>query len=114
VRLAADGARITRVVLDYELKRDYQRFLQESETAEEATEAQWRLKNILEALFPDAEISLRLHRLAVKGDPDAPSLFQRGVLITRRVGPFAVRREYLVLSNGESLGQTGRALPQRG
>ncbi len=28
-RLATDGARITRVVLDYELKRDYQRFLQE-------------------------------------------------------------------------------------
>ena len=28
-RLRADGARIHRVVLDYELKRDYQRFLQE-------------------------------------------------------------------------------------
>ena len=28
-RLASRGARVTRVVLDYELKRDYQRFLQE-------------------------------------------------------------------------------------
>src|SRR5437867_285616 len=28
-RLRADGARIQRIVLDYELKRDYQRFLQE-------------------------------------------------------------------------------------
>jgi hypothetical protein len=66
-----------------------------SETADEATEAQWALKSDLQALFPDAEIGLRLHRLAVKGQSDLPSLFQRGVLITRRVGPFTVRREYL-------------------
>jgi hypothetical protein len=74
-----------------------------SETADEATEAQWALSG-LQVLFPEAEFSLRLHRPALKGDPDAPSLFQRGVLLTRRVGPFPVRREYLVRGDEEPLG----------
>jgi hypothetical protein len=38
---------------------------------------------------------LRLHRLAWTKDPKAPTLTQFGVLVTRRVGPFTLRREYL-------------------
>jgi hypothetical protein len=73
-----------------------------SETADEATEAQWALKSDLETLLADAEFNLRLHRLSWRADPAAPVLTQRGVLVTRRVGPFMLRREYLVPEGASS------------
>jgi hypothetical protein len=66
-----------------------------SANAEHATEAQWALKQELNALLPEAELTLRLHRLAWKQDPDAPTLTQFGVLVTWKVGPFTLRREYI-------------------
>lgn len=63
--------------------------------AEEATEAQWALRRELQALLPDAELALRLHRLSLKTAPNAPYVTQFGVLTTLRVGPFTLRREYL-------------------
>jgi hypothetical protein len=70
-------------------------FLVTSVNAEHANEAQWALKQELESLLPDATFTLRLHRLAWTKDPKAPTLAQFGVLVTRRVGPFTLRREYL-------------------
>jgi hypothetical protein len=67
-----------------------------SENAEKANEAQWALTQELQKLLPDAELTLRLHRLAWKKDPLAPTLTQFGVLVTLNVGPFKLRREYLV------------------
>ena len=67
-----------------------------SENVDEATEPQWALKNEIESLIPNADCSLRMHRLSLKGDLDTPSLFQRGVLVTAQVGLFVLRREYLV------------------
>ena len=67
-----------------------------SANCEHATEAQWALKKELQDLLPDFELTLRLHRLAWKKDPNAPTLTQFGVLVTRRVGPFTLRREYLL------------------
>jgi len=67
-----------------------------SANCEHASEAQWELKKELEQLLPDAELTLRLHRLAWKKDSNAPTLTQFGVLVTLRVGPFTLRREYLV------------------
>jgi hypothetical protein len=46
--------------------------------------------------LPDAEFNLRVHRLSLSGDSTAPTLTQRGVLVRCRVGPFTLRREYLV------------------
>ena len=66
--------------------------------AEEATTAQWALKHELEHVLPDAEVTVRRHRLAWKTDPRAPTLMQFGVLVTRTVGPFKLRREYLAPS----------------
>jgi hypothetical protein len=70
-------------------------FLVTSANAEHANDAQWALKQELETLLPDATFTLRLHRLAWTKDPKAPTLTQFGVLVTRTVGPFTLRREYL-------------------
>lgn len=67
-----------------------------SANAEHATEEQWVLKKELEEALPDTELTLRLHRLAWKKDSNAPTLTQFSVLVTRKVGPFTLRREYLV------------------
>ena len=66
-----------------------------SVNAEEATEAQWAVRRELQALLPDVELTLRLHRLSLKTAANAPHLTQFGVLATRKVGPFTLRREYL-------------------
>jgi hypothetical protein len=66
-----------------------------SSNADQATESQWCLQQELQALLPDASITLRIHRLMWKVDPEAPPLTQFGVLVAQRVGPFTLRREYL-------------------
>jgi hypothetical protein len=72
-----------------------------SVTAEHANASQWALRQELEQLFPDATLTLRLHRLAWARDPKAPMVTQFTVLVTRRVGPFTLRREYLVPDGDE-------------
>jgi hypothetical protein len=63
--------------------------------AEEATEAMSALKQELQALLPDAELTLRLHWLALKAVSSFPRLTQFGVLVSRTLGPFTLRREFL-------------------
>jgi hypothetical protein len=69
-----------------------------SMNAVKATRDQWRLVQELQAAKPDATVTLRIHRLSWKRDPAAPSLTMFGVLVTCKVGPFTVRREYLAPS----------------
>ena len=59
-----------------------------------ATDARWALVQALQRVFPDATVTLREHRISWKGDVDAPTLTMHGVLVTRKVGPFDLRREY--------------------
>jgi hypothetical protein len=66
-----------------------------STQAESATVEQWALKQHLETILPNAELSFRVHRLSSKTDPRAPALTQFGVLVTDRSGPFTLRREFL-------------------
>ena len=46
------------------------------------------------ALLPDATITLRVHKLTWKGKPQAPALMLFGLLVTQKVGPLTLRREY--------------------
>lgn len=62
--------------------------------ATKPTAAQWEMVQQLQSTFPEATVTLSVHRLALKSDPQAPSLSLFGVLVTRRVGPFTLRREY--------------------
>ena len=59
-----------------------------------ATEAQWALVQQLRRVFPDATVTLREHRIAWKGDHQAPTLTLFGVIVTRKMCPFDLRREY--------------------
>lgn len=68
----------------------------DSADADHATEAQWRLQEELQALLPNASVSLRIHQLSWRKDPAAPALTQVGILVVQRVGPFTIRREFLV------------------
>jgi hypothetical protein len=66
-----------------------------SKDAGQATAAQWALVQGLRDKLPDATVTLRMHRLSWKLDANAPALTVHGVLVTRKVGPFAFRREYV-------------------
>jgi hypothetical protein len=62
--------------------------------APKMTAAQWALVQEFQTLLPEATVTLRMHRLAWKRDRQItlPAVF--GVLVTQRVGPFTLRREY--------------------
>jgi hypothetical protein len=62
--------------------------------ATEATAEQWARIQEMRAVLRDATVTLRTHRLSWKADPKAPSLIVYGLLVTRAVGPFVVRREF--------------------
>jgi hypothetical protein len=65
-----------------------------SKDAGQATAAQWALVQELLTALPDATVTLRLHRVSWTHDSQAPTLTLYGVLVTRKVGPFTLRREY--------------------
>src|SRR5436190_5458275 len=61
--------------------------------AETMTAAQWAAITEIRAILPDATVVLRLHNVSWKKDRTiAVPCF--GILVTRRVGPFTVRREF--------------------
>src|SRR3954466_4165452 len=64
------------------------------DTAETMTAAQWALINEFRMLLPEATIALRSHNIASKTDASLSIGPFFGVLVTQRVGPFTIRREY--------------------
>ncbi len=67
----------------------------DSANAESASESQWALVRELQALLPDAKMTLRRQRLSWRLDPNAPAFTVFFVLVTQQIGPFLVRREFL-------------------
>lgn len=63
--------------------------------AVKASAAQWAAVKELQALLPDANVTLRIHKLNWKREPKGPALTLVGVLVTRKAGPFTFRREYV-------------------
>jgi hypothetical protein len=66
------------------------------EDADSATAAQWDVIRRLQAAVPESTVTLRAHRLSWRREPEGPSLTVFGVLVTLKVGPFVVRREFAV------------------
>ena len=64
--------------------------------AVKATATQWAVVRNLQSLVPDATVVLREHVLSSKRHQDSASLTVFGVLVTKRHGPFVLRREYVV------------------
>ena len=62
--------------------------------ATSASKDQWSVVSTLQSKFPDATIKLREHRLSSRRYPDASPLTVFGVLVSRRDGPFTLRREF--------------------
>lgn len=65
-----------------------------STNAVKATAEQWAVVQEIQAAVPDARVTLREHRLSSKRHSRVPALVIFGVLVSKRVGPFVVRREY--------------------
>jgi len=68
--------------------------------APSATAEQWDLVSRLQSIFPDADVRLREHRLTSRRHPAGSPLIMFGVLVTRRMGPFSLRREYAAPGGG--------------
>ena len=62
--------------------------------AASVTSEQWTLVSRLQEKFPDATVKLREHRLTSLRHPEAAPLTVYGALVTRKVGPFNLRREF--------------------
>lgn len=65
-----------------------------SSNAIKATAAQWAVVQSVQKALPGATVTLRAHRLSWKRQVQAPILTLFGVLVTQKVGPFVLRREY--------------------
>ncbi len=61
-----------------------------------ASAIQWSLVNEIRAILPDAQVQLRERSLAWKRDADAPRVRLVSALVTTRVGPVLLRREFHV------------------
>ena len=66
----------------------------ESTDASAATADQWQLMSTLQTTFPDATVKLREHRLTSLRHPNVLPLKIYGLLVTRKIGPFNLRREF--------------------
>jgi hypothetical protein len=64
--------------------------------APSATAGQWTVVHRLQTQLNDARVTLREHRLSWRRDTTMPSLTLYGALVTMRVGPFILRREFAV------------------
>jgi hypothetical protein len=65
-----------------------------SADAETMTSSQWALVNEFQVLLPDARIVLRVHKISWKADSRLILSPSFGILVTQRVGPFTLRREF--------------------
>ena len=65
-------------------------------SATDASAAEWAVMQQLKSRLPDADVTLREHRLSWRRDPTLPGISLYGVLATRRVGPSVLRREFAV------------------
>jgi hypothetical protein len=62
--------------------------------AASVTAAQWRAAELIQGIVPDAETVVRCHVIGWKKDPNVPPLIAIGVRVTRKIGPFILKREY--------------------
>lgn len=63
--------------------------------------AQWATVQDVQRALPEVTVTLRSHKIAWKQDPKVTLEPIFGVLVTQRVGPFTLRREYVVSADHE-------------
>ena len=62
--------------------------------AASATQAQWAVLQEMQAALPEASVTLHVRELIWRRHPKAPTLSLFTVLVTQKVGPIVLRREY--------------------
>ena len=65
-------------------------------TVRTVTHRQWALLEKIRAAAPDAQTALHLREFIWRRDPGVPRLTQLTLVVTKRIGPMLLRREYLV------------------
>ena len=99
-RYAYDGAERLLKALPTELQREITTINAgdlrvDSEHAQMATAEQFALVRQIQADAPAASVILRRHRISLRlGAVTTPSVVAFGVLVTQKVGPFVLRREF--------------------
>ena len=71
-----------------------------------ATAEQWAVVQDVQRLVPDANVVLREHVLSSKRHQESASLTVFGVLVTKKHGPFVLRREDVVEDSAAGCGRT--------
>jgi hypothetical protein len=71
-----------------------------SSDAETMTASQWAAIAEFRRLLPDATVVLRVHRISWKKNPAITAEPAFGILVTQRVGPFTLRRQYATPESG--------------
>jgi hypothetical protein len=67
--------------------------------ARSATRRQWALLQEIQAAVPDAVVSLHLREIIWRRDPGVPRFSQMTFVVVKRLGPFTLRREYLLVED---------------
>jgi hypothetical protein len=65
-------------------------------TVRTVTNRQWALLDRVRAAVPDAHMALHLREFIWRRDPGVPRLTQLTLVVTKKIGPMLLRREYLV------------------
>jgi hypothetical protein len=81
--------------------------------AASVTAGQWKVTELVQGIVPDAEIVVRSHMVSWKKDPNVPGLAAFGVRVTRKIGPFILKREYAAPDDERAGGDGAPAAPNR-
>jgi hypothetical protein len=70
------------------------------------TNRQWTLLQDTRAALPDARVALHLREFIWRRDPGVPRLTQLTLVVTKKIGPMLLRREYLVSDDEADMSRT--------
>lgn len=71
-------------------------FVVEGHPARSATSREWAALQACQAAVPDAAVRLHQREFRWTRDPAVPRLTHRTIVVTQRLGPLAIRREYWI------------------
>ena len=70
------------------------------------TDRQWAMLQEIRAAVPDAHVDLHLRELIWRRDPGVPRLTRLTLVVTKKIGPVLLRREYLLSDEEAEVGRT--------
>jgi hypothetical protein len=71
-------------------------FVVSGHPARSATRREWEILQEIQAAIPHATVNLHIRELIWRRDPGVPRLTRVTIVVTQRIGPVMLRREYLI------------------